>query len=78
MYCMGTQNDFLYMPTTFAEDWARVATQMTDTGLPFTFAFGTAIFGIARMKDMMVLRTHYLEKSERADVVLQGNRVNLI
>jgi len=69
---MGTQNDFLYMPTVFAEDWARISNDMTEAGLVFTFAFYTAIFGIARLDDMVVLHTHYLGRSERADHVLRG------
>lgn len=71
-YCMGTQNDFLYMPALFAEDWARVATQMTDVGLPFTYAFYTAIYGIARMEDMSILRSVYLEPNQRADFILRS------
>ncbi|CAN0034972.1 unnamed protein product [Scytosiphon promiscuus] len=70
-YCMGIQNDFLYMPAVFAERWAKVSNQMTDSGLVFTFAFYTAIFGIARMGDMVVLRSAYLKGSERADAVLR-------
>lgn len=71
-YCMGTQNDFLYMPTAMAADWARVAQQMTDAGLVFTFAFYTAIFGIARMEDMVVLRSNYLDRAERSTALLKG------
>lgn len=73
-YCMGTQNDFLYMPTSMAADWARVAQQMTDAGLIFTFALYTAIFGIARMEDMVVLRSKYLVSSQRSSALLRGDR----
>lgn len=71
-YCMGMQNDLLYMPMKFAEDWARVATQMTELGLPFTFPFYTAIYGIAPVEEMVVLHTHYLEV-RRANYVLKGD-----
>lgn len=72
MYCTGIQNDFLYMPASMAAEWARVAQQMTDAGLVFTFAFHTASFGIARMEDMVVLRTHYLDRKLRTNVILAG------
>ena len=72
IYCMGMQNDFLYVPSKMATAWADVAQQMTDSGLVFTFALSTAIYGIAGMEDMVVLQTHYLEKNGRADKLLEG------
>ena len=72
IYCMGMQNDFMYVPSKMATAWADVAQQMTDSGLVFTFAFNTAIYGIAGMEDMVVLQTHYLDKNGRADKLLQG------
>lgn len=71
-YCMGTQNDFIYIPSSISGEWARVALQMTESGLPFTFAFYTAIFGIANIEDMTVLRTKYLPSKKRADKLLRG------
>lgn len=73
-YCLGTQNDFLYVPTSMAADWARVAQTMTDVGLVFTFALYTAIFGIARMEDMVVLRSNYLGPTRRSTSLLRGDR----
>lgn len=72
-YCMGTQNDFLYMPKSMSADWARVAQQMTDAGLVFTFAFYTAIFGIAPMQDMVVLRSKYLPDRSRSTKIRAGD-----
>lgn len=74
-YCMGVQNDFMYMPSMFAREWARVAQQMTDVGLVFTFAFYTAIFGITSMENMLILRSRYLAKTERAEHLLKGDKV---
>ena len=73
-YCMGTQNDFLYMPMSMAAKWSRVSQQMTDAGLIFTFSFYTAIFGIARMEDMVVLRSNYLGPTRRSTSLLRGDR----
>ena len=72
IYCMGMQNDFLYVPSKMATAWADVAQQMTDSGLVFTFALNTAMYGIAGMEDMVVLQTHYLDKNGRADKLLEG------
>lgn len=71
-YCMGIQNDFLYIPSGMAKAWAKVAQQMTDSGLVFTFAYYTAIYGIAPVEDMVVLRTHYLSHGRRAVDLLKG------
>lgn len=71
-YCMAIQNDFLYIPSEMAKAWAKVAQQMTDSGLVFTFAYYTAIYGIAPMKDMVVLRTRYLNRGSRAEHLLKG------
>lgn len=72
MYCKGCQPDFLYMPASMAARWATVAQQMTDKGLLFPFAMFTALFGIAPMEDMLVLRTWYLHEDERAVTLLAG------
>lgn len=74
MECMGTQNDFIYMPTVFAQEWTRVAQQMTDFGLAFTYTFYTAIFGITSLENTLILRSTYLDSSDRADNILRGNR----
>lgn len=71
-YCMGSQNDFLYMPSVFAADWVKVVQQMTDVGLIFTYAFYTAIFGIVPLSDMLVLRTAYLSRGQRPVDLLTG------
>ena len=71
-YCIGHQNDFVYMPTAMAADWARVAQQMTDAGLFFTFTLHAALYGIARMEDMVVLRSKYLGRHARAGSYLRG------
>lgn len=73
-YCAGTQNDFIYIPTGVAADWARIAQQMTDAGLVFIFAFYSAIFGIARKEDMIVLNSKYLNPPFRATRALAGTR----
>ena len=74
-FCVGVQNDFLYVPIGLAAEWARIAQQMTDAGLIFTFAFNTAIYGIARMEDMVMLRTRYLVQESRADSLLKGQAI---
>lgn len=76
-YCMGTQNDFIYIPSSMAEEWTKVAYQMTECGLPFTFSFFSAIFGISRIEDMVVLRTKYLSAHARADHILAGEVVTV-
>lgn len=72
IYCMGSQNDFLYMPAVYAKEWARVSGQMTDVGLEFTFPVFASLFGIAPLEDMLVLHTSYLSPGKRADDILQG------
>lgn len=73
-YCMGSQNDFIYIPTKMATAWTKVAKQMTDVGLVFTYTFNTAIYGIAPIEDMVILRTDYLSKENRSDNLLQGQK----
>lgn len=77
-YCLGYQNDFIYIPISMATAWTKVARQMTELGLVFTFTFSTAIYGIAPMEDMIVLRTRYLPRQFRADTRLEGEMAILI
>lgn len=77
-YCLGYQNDFLYIPSGMATEWTKVARQMTELGLVFTFTFSTAIYGIASTEDMVVLRTRYLPRLFRVDTRLAGETVALI
>lgn len=75
-YCIGTQNDFIYIPKSMSMDWSRVSRQMTESGLGFTFSFYTAILGIARMEDMVVLKSTYLNKGSRSSDILQGSNLD--
>lgn len=72
-YCIGTQNSFLYVPRTMSEDWARVAMKTMTAGLPFPFALHAALFGIADIEDMVVLRSRYLDRRERSSTCLHNS-----
>lgn len=71
-FCMGTQVDFVYIPSGIATAWVKAAQQMIGSGLIFAFPFYMALFGIAPMEDMVVIRTYYLSKEARANSLLKG------
>lgn len=71
------QSDFVYLPSWVIPEWLPVAQQMTNEGLGFQYTFSAALFGVARMEDMLVVNTRHLMDSRNSDISTRRQRHNL-